>query len=181
MVDNFAYFGRLLPFGKGEKYLVYLHRRKKENPELKDDTVDLGDPGVLKGWWLVGSADELESLRETMIAESRKYNARVCLKPNRVVVEDLKDESFTSMLLTQRLSENLYIVDCDGADHSELSSIREAIRLCPWGGDALLYEVPTPNGVHLITKPFHLGAFRQEYPNVHIRTNRATVLYFDKQ
>lgn len=181
MVDNFAYFERLLPFDKGEKYLAYLHRRGKENPELEDDTVDNGNPDVLKGWWLIGSAAELEALRETLIEKSREYNARVCLKPNRVVVEDLKDESFTSMLCTQRQSENLYIIDCDETDLPDLSDIRETILKSPWGSDALLYEAPTPNGVHLITKPFHLGTFREKYPNVHIRTNRATVLYFDKK
>lgn len=181
MVDNFAYFERLLPFDGGEKYLVYLHRRGKENPELTDDTVDYGNPDVLKGWWLIGSAAELEDLRETLIEMSREYNARVCLKPNRVVVEDLKDESFTSMLCTQRLSENLYIIDCDAPDLGDIPAIKEIIRQSPWGADALLYEAPTPNGVHLITKPFHLGTFRQKYPNVHIRTNRATVLYFDKK
>ncbi len=179
MVDNFAYFERLLPFDRGEKYLVYLHRRAKENPDLGDDTVDYGNPDVLKGWWLIGSAAELESLREILIEKSREYNARVYLKPNRVVVEDLEDESFTSMLRTQRLSENLYIIDCDAPDLGDIPAIKETIRKSPWGSDALLYEAPTPNGVHLITKPFHLGVFREKYPSVHIRTNRATVLYFD--
>ncbi len=179
MVDNFAYFEKLLPFDKGEKYLVYLHRRAKENPELEDDTVDCGNPEVLKGWWLIGSADELESLRETLIANSREHNARVCIKVNRVVTEDLKDKSFTSMLCTQRLSENLYIIDCDAADVKNIPAIKKTIRESFWGEDALLYEVPTPNGVHLITKPFHLGVFRERYPNVHIRASRATVLYFD--
>lgn len=181
MVDNFAYFERLLPFDRGEKYLVYLHRRAKENPDLTDDTVDYGNPDVLKGWWLIGSASELESLRETLIAKSREYNARVCLKVNRVVTEDLKDESFTSLLRTQRLGENLYIIDCDAADLKNIPAIKETILESPWGDDALLYEVPTVNGVHLITKPFHLGAFRQKYPNVHIGTSRATILYFDNQ
>ena len=181
MVDNFAYFETLLPFDKGEKYLVYLHRRGKENPELTDDTVDYGNPDVLKGWWLIGSAAELEALRETLIEKSREYNARVCLKPNRVVVEDLKDETFTSMLRTQRLGENLYIIDCDETDRANIPAIKEIIWQSPWGADALRYEVPTPNGVHLITDTFHLGTLRERFPSVHIRTSRGTVLYYDKK
>lgn len=180
-VDNFAYFKSRLSFKAGEKFLVYLHRRKKENPDLQDDTIDFGDESVLKGWWLVGSADELESLRETMIAESRKYNARVYIKPSPVHPEDLKDSTFTSALRTQRQSENLYIIDCDSVDVPHLSDIKALIEDSFPNYSKIVYEVPSVNGVHLITIPFLLKDFKREYPRIHFGISRGTVLYYDKQ
>ena len=45
--------------------------------------------------------------------------------------------------------------------------------------DYLYAEMPTPGGVHLITKPFNSKAFQEEFPTIDLHKNSmGTVLYF---
>lgn len=38
-------------------------------------------------------------------------------------------------------------------------------------------EIPTKNGVHLITQPFNVQQFKEKYPDIDIHKNNPTVLY----
>lgn len=180
-VDNFGYFKKHLPFQEGVCFLVYLHRRKKENDDMVSDTIDNGDENVLKGWWLIHDAKELDSLRDEMIAGVREHNARLYVKPTPVHPEDLKEKTFSQALLTQRQSENLYIIDCDRQDIPHLDDIKSLIEDSFPKYKKIVYEVPSVHGVHLITKPFLLQEFKRKYPIIHFGVSRGTVLYYENK
>ena len=38
-------------------------------------------------------------------------------------------------------------------------------------------EIPTKNGLHLITNPFPLDKFKKEYPDIHIHKDNPTILF----
>ena len=44
----------------------------------------------------------------------------------------------------------------------------------------LFAEVPTKNGVHLITNPFNLNSFKFGFPNIDVHKNNPTILYIPK-
>lgn len=180
VVDNFAYFEQLLPFAEGVGFLVYLHRRWKENPDVEDDFIDGGNPEVLKGWWIVQSAEQLEALKAELVAKSAEYKARVYIKPTPIHLSDLKEQTFTAALLTQRQGDNLYIIDCDKRELPILSDIKATIEASFPDYPKLVYEVPSVSGVHLIVKPFLLQEFKRKYPNIHFGISRGTVLYYNK-
>ncbi len=179
-VDNFRYFEEHLPFSKGICFLVYLHRRMKDNDDMTSDYIDKGDDNVLKGWWLIHDAEELESLKDEMVEGVRAHNARLYLKPTPVHPEDLKEMTFSQALLTQRQSENLYIIDCDRCDLPHLDEIKALIEDSFPSYRKIVYEVPSVYGRHLITKPFLLQEFKKRYPIIHFGVSRGTVLYYEK-
>ena len=41
----------------------------------------------------------------------------------------------------------------------------------------VIAEVPTKNGIHLITTPFNLQQFKEKYPDVDVHKNNPTLLY----
>jgi hypothetical protein len=43
-----------------------------------------------------------------------------------------------------------------------------------------MYKVPTKNGIHLITNPFNLNAFKFGFPNIDVHKNNPTILYIPK-
>lgn len=43
----------------------------------------------------------------------------------------------------------------------------------------ILAKIPTKSGWHLITKPFNLQQFKQQYPDVDVQKNNPTLLYFE--
>lgn len=43
----------------------------------------------------------------------------------------------------------------------------------------IIIKIPTKNGWHLITKPFNLQQFKQQYSDVDIQKNNPTLLYFE--
>ena len=43
----------------------------------------------------------------------------------------------------------------------------------------ILAKIPTKSGWHLITKPFNLQQFKQQYPDIDVQKNNPTLLYFE--
>ena len=43
----------------------------------------------------------------------------------------------------------------------------------------ILAKIPTKSGWHLITKPFNLQQFKQQYSNIEVQKNNPTLLYFE--
>ena len=48
-------------------------------------------------------------------------------------------------------------------------------------GEKIIASIPTKNGVHIITKPFDLQAFKEIFTQMEIHKNNPTLLYFKKQ
>lgn len=44
--------------------------------------------------------------------------------------------------------------------------------------DFIYAEIPTVNGIHLITKPFNTQEFRTKFPDVDVHKNNGTLLYY---
>jgi len=72
-----------------------------------------------------------------------------------------------------------FLIDLDGEQVSLKEEIREFLRAIrpTERPDKVLLEVPSKNGIHLITTPFDLSAFRQRYPDIDVHKDNPTNLY----
>jgi hypothetical protein len=50
----------------------------------------------------------------------------------------------------------------------------------PYDPDKIIGVIKTLNGCHLITKPFNIVQFREKYPDVEVKKNSPTLLYYSK-
>ena len=49
---------------------------------------------------------------------------------------------------------------------------------CEFNGKVIA-KIPTKNGWHLITKPFNLQQFKQQYSNIEVQKNNPTLCYME--
>ena len=75
-----------------------------------------------------------------------------------------------------------WIIDIDFKDVSDTDIIRiqKAINDCKPGGKNIIAEIPTPNGAHIITRPFNTQQFmlhQSLYYKCSIQKNNPTILY----
>lgn len=178
-VNNFPRIATLLEF-KDEKsfYFVQILKRRKENPEMKSGV------RVVNNYYIYSLAD-LEKLKERIIEDCYKHNARAYINLNRLDTE--KIALYTTKLSMEyiiqgdyRAVKNAYATAC-GSHHSEknkrwtidideenlpikaeVRSIIEELHAEIKGNDyKILAEVPTKSGVHIISNPFNLMKFRE--------------------
>ena len=72
-----------------------------------------------------------------------------------------------------------WIIDIDQKDN--MRYINDVIRFvenqCEPIGAKYIMLNDTPNGFHIITKPFNLAKFKEVYPDIDVHKNNPTVLY----
>ena len=193
-IDNFELIKPLLEFEQEEDeyYVIYILKRRKDNPEME------GDSKVIKDYY-VTSLKYLESKKEEIIQLCEVSNARAVINLNR---KRYKDTAFVMLeKLALALSEekyqgvrNLYrkssgnakivgqkrwILDIDEKLPEErIKQFCTFIhRLRPEGKKEIAL-LPSKNGWHLITTPFDLKTFNeQEVFNFEVKRDNPTNLY----
>jgi hypothetical protein len=90
-----------------------------------------------------------------------------------VDIKDFKDEACMRHELD--FNGNEVCASC-GIVKGTLISTLQALQLVT-KRDPMLEILPTPNGVHIITRPFNLEVFREHYPKVDVHKDNPTILY----
>lgn len=78
-----------------------------------------------------------------------------------------------------------WVVDCDFSTDFTTEDVAEVAKFIdtqcqPLDREKCVTAIPTRNGIHLITTPFDLRAFRESYPDIDVHKNNPTVLYIPK-
>lgn len=191
MVDNFEQIKDLLQFdSEDDFYFIQILKRKKENPELGNNSY------VVKTYY-IKCIDDLEKDKAEMICLANFHNARVCINLNRRsfericfhLLQDITNHIMNKSFKDTRRSYNSvcgsysnekygkkWIVDIDekGRKSNEVLKLIDSLRP---EGDKLITIVETKNGIHLITKPFDVQQFKEVYPEIDIQKNNPTILY----
>lgn len=189
MVNNLELVKPLLKFeSEDDFYFIQVLQRKKENPHIGSNS------RVIKEYF-VGSIEYLESRFEEMKTLSSVFNARVVINLNK---RSYYKTAFKSMENVAGIMANkhfnkihrAYSSAC-GQGHNDsnkkwILDIDEEFDFDWWynlneriedlGGKTIV-RIPTKNGCHLITTPFRLDIFKQEYPNIDVHKNNPTILY----
>lgn len=207
IVDNFEQILKFIDIKEelDDFYFLQIIKRRKENPEM-------GSNSTIVKTYYVTSKEYLERKRDEIIMFCEEANARACISLNkrsfekiafhtlRKVAEQICNKDFQSVRNAfdkacgafQEESDKKWIIDLDGdLQEYDVSEINDIILSCfpnPYIETKLITVIPTPNGKHMITKPFNIqefnNRFKANYPSLEIpdiHKNNPTILYFNKK
>lgn len=198
IVDNFRLFERVLNFKSDDEfYFVQVLVRKKDGnsgPGINGD-----NKNRLIKFYRIRSIQELQQLEHEIKGICNLCNARAYIHPTKRSFSEVADEYLrvsTDVYLSKDYkgligsystacgksfikSDKKFIIDLDGEDVKKANEIADFIdNECKPDGIKLQYIVPTVHGMHFITKPFDVGKFTSEYPNIDVHKNNPTLLYY---
>lgn len=199
MIDNFHNITYLMSdkFNKDEFYFLQIIKRRKDNPTLKTNSIDIKH-------MFISDYNNLLDKKEEIVEYCLLNNARAYLNLNRrsykkVALQTLKLVS--SNIASDNYNIKSCYLSCCGKHHSEKDKkwlfdidwdehqgidrdkfINELVTFTQklvyeTGKDDTIYFIPTKNGEHLIMRPFNKAKFWLKYPNIDIKTNNPTLLY----
>lgn len=194
MVNNFNLIRNLLDFPtSGTFYFLQILKRRKDNPGMQ------GDSKVINNYFIY-SLEYFDSIQATVIKECEDNNARAYMRLNKrdnrkIALQVLKKTADLIVNEDYRAVKNVYESIC-GEYHSDNEkkwivdidvhfpdnqvtafAIAEFISKIEPLGQKVLANIPTKNGLHLITKPFNVQEFKKQYPEIDIHKDNPTVLY----
>jgi hypothetical protein len=193
MIDNIELIKTLLHFtDKGDFYMLYVFKRKKDQPEGERDNHQ--SVRTIKTY-CIESIDHLEKRYEEIKQLCEMFKARayihvqkqnhkdVSLNMLAILAERIRDGVdkqkglFDSVVGQIKTQEKRWIVDIDTKDIQELRNVQVTINRCKPEGPKTKYVIPTKNGYHLITDKFDVKTFKEEYPNLDIQKKNPTLLF----
>ena len=188
MVNNFELIKNFVEFDSDDDfYLCQILKRRKENPEMLTDTINIDN-------FYIKSKEDFDKYAERIVEICDRNRARAYIRLNRRNYEDvahetnfliagyLKNKDFKSVSKaylsacgkSHSEKNKKWILDLDSEHLSSLDSVKEFLFVM----ESILYlEVPTKNGVHLITSGFDPNKFTKIYPTIEIKKDQPTILY----
>jgi hypothetical protein len=193
MIDNIEIIKSLLNFSeKGDFYMLYVFKRKKDQPEGERDNHQ--SVRTIKTYCIESidhlerRYDEIKQLCEMFKARAyihvQKQNHKdVSLNMLSSLAERIRDGVsnqkglFDSVVGQIKTQEKRWIVDIDTKDIQVLRNVQVTINGCKPEGPKTKYVIPTKNGFHLITDKFDVLEFKKQYPEIDIQKKNPTLLY----
>jgi len=177
MIDNIELIKPLLNFTeKGDFYMLYVFKRKKDQPEGERDNHQ--SVRTIKTYCidsvehLERRYDEVKQLCEMFKARAyihvQKQNHRdVSLEMMVALAEKIRNDQnnqkglFDSVVGQIKTYEKKWIVDIDTKDEIVVHRIAHIINQMKPEGDKIITCIPTKNGYHLITDRFDVLTFNK--------------------
>jgi len=202
MIDNINIIKPLLNFEeKGDFYMLYVFKRKKDQPEGERDNHQ--SVRTIKTYCIESidhlerRYDEVKQLCEMFKARAyihvQKQNHRdVSLDMLASLAERIKNGVqnqkglFDSVVGQIKTQEKRWIIDVDdisidGFNHDPSQiKMREFINELQKeaGREPHMTFIKTRSGFHIITQPFNVMKFKEKYPDVDIQKKNPTLLYY---
>jgi len=193
MIDNIEHIKKLLNFEeKGDFYMLYVFKRKKDQPEGERDNHQ--SVRTIKSYcvdsieYLEKRYDEIKQLCEMFKARAyihvQKQNHRdVSLNMMVALAQRIQDGNhkqqglFDSVVGQLKTYEKRWIVDIDVSDYHAVYEVTKFISTLKPEGPKVESVIPTKNGYHLITKRFDVKTFSEKYPEISVQKKNPTLLY----
>lgn len=179
MIDVLEEIKPLLVFeSEDDFYMLQLTQRKKDNPQI-------GSNSRVFKTYRIPNVEYLEKRYEEIKTLCTVLNARAMLRLNKRSYKKIAYKNLHQVadLISQGMHQQVsaaydhmcgrnhndkvkkWIVDIDSIDGEKVSQIRvnnviEAINSCMPEGDKILIQLPTKNGVHLVTRPFNVAEYK---------------------
>lgn len=202
IIDNLRTIKGLLNFeNEGDFYMLYVFKRKKDQPEGERDNHQ--SVRTIKTYcvdsieYLEKRYDEIKQLCEMFKARAyihvQKQNHKdVSLNMMVALAQRIQDGNlrqqhlFDSVVGQLKTHEKRWIIDIDNVStdsfaHAEYyTSMREYINELQEeaGKDKSMTFVKTKSGFHIITQPFNVMKFKEKYPDIDIQKKNPTLLYY---
>ena len=194
MINNIDIIKPLLNFSeKGDFYMLYVFKRKKDQPEGERDNHQ--SVRTIKTY-CIESIDHLDRRWDEIVQMCEMFKARayihvqkqnhfdVSLSMMVALAERIQNGNtnqkglFDSVVGQIKTQEKRWIIDVDDTDTKALVGITEFIHSLRPEGDKLEIVIPTKSGYHLITKRFDVMKFKEKYPDIDIQKKNPTLLYY---
>lgn len=198
MINNFnlitPWFENLLD--QGDFYFVQIIQRKKEC-DISSNYNVIKDYHFFDKEYFLSKRNEIITLCKTFNARAYFWiNPRNCKEVQyeilREIIESLEQNTHNLFKCVSRAigrkRNNKYqakwILDFDTKDWSIINKYLDLVKECRPEGEKIKYDLPTVNGIHIITTPFDIEQFKQklaiaQLPNINIHKDNPTVLYYD--
>jgi competence protein ComGF len=198
MINNIEQIKGLLHFeAPGDFYMLYVFKRKKDQPEGERDNHQ--SVRTIKTY-CIESIDHLDRRYDEIKQMCEMFKARAYIHVQKQNHSDVSLEMM--MQLAQRIKngqpnqkglfdsvvgqiktqEKRWIVDIDTKDERVLEKITKLVNALRPEGDKVVATIPTKNGYHLITNRFDVLGFQQvmnlqgDIPD--IQKKNPTLLYY---
>jgi len=195
MINNLDIIKPLLNFEKkGDFYMLYVFKRKKDQPENERDNHQ--SVRTIKTY-CIESIDHLERRWQEIQQLCEMFKARayihvqkqnhfdVSLNMMVALAQRIQDGNtnqkglFDSVVGQIKTQEKRWIVDIDTTDLEFVSQVEFFIQYeCKPDGPKIESRIPTKNGYHIITKKFDVKQFSERYPEIDIQKKNPTLLYY---
>jgi len=194
MIDNIEHIKKLLNFEeKGDFYMLYVLKRKKDQPEGERDNHQ--SVRTIKSYcvdsieYLEKRYDEIKQLCEMFKARAyihvQKQNHRdVSLNMMVALAQRIQDGNhkqqglFDSVVGQLKTYEKRWIVDIDTKDEEIVEEVATFINTkCRPIQDKICSIIPTKNGYHLITDRFDIITFFEKYPAIDVQKKNPSLLF----
>jgi hypothetical protein len=194
MINNIEQIKKLLNFSdNGDFYMLYLFKRKKDQPEGERDNHQ--SVRTIKTY-CIESVDHLERRYDEIKQLCEMFKARayihvqkqnhkdVSLNMLASLAERIRDGVsnqkglFDSVVGQIKTQEKRWVVDIDITDYHAVYEITKFISTLQPEGTKVESVIPTKNGYHLITSKFDVKTFSEKYPEISIQKKNPTLLYF---
>jgi len=199
VINNFQQISKLLQFRSDDDfYHLQIIKRKKDHPEIGSNSL------VIKTYY-IKSEDHLAKVEPEIIALCNFHGARACINLNRrsfekmafhtlkKVTDQIMNKDFKSVRKAYESvcgayaneSNKKWIIDIDnisidGFNHQD-SMIQLRSRIIELQIEAghlqSMNFIRTKSGIHIISAPFNLQKFREEFPDIDVHKDNPTILY----
>ena len=193
MKDNRHIISQFLKFdSEDDFYHLQILKRKKEHPELGSNSY------VVKTYY-IRSLEYLDLKFPEMKALCEFHNARAYINLNvrsfeklafqalKKVTDQIMNKDFKSVRKAYESvagacgtgKNKTWVVDIDYANptNTQYKELKDYINQEIPESGGVLAEIPTKNGIHLITSPFRLDTFMEKFPGIDVHKNNPTVLF----
>jgi len=171
---------KILPFlqfdSEDDFYFLQILQRKKENPQLGSNS------RVIKNYYIT-SQQHLLNRYEEIKKLCKVFNARASIRLNRRSFEKVGFKALENIANTMQNREykhlmksydracgllnnektKRWIIDIDENDVIWLEQVINAIQPCEPLGNKILTQIPSKSGIHLITSPFNVQQFKENF------------------
>ena len=202
MINNIDIIKPLLNFEeKGDFYMLYVFKRKKDQPEGEKDNHQ--SVRTIKTY-CIESVDHLERRYDEVMQLCEMFKARAYIHVQKQNHRDVSLDMlvslaerikngvqnqkglFDSVVGQIKTQEKRWIIDIDnvsvdGFNHSPSQiEMREYINELQKeaGKEEGMTFIKTRSGFHIITQPFNVMKFKEKYPEVDIQKKNPTLLYY---
>jgi len=194
MLNNLEQIKGLLNFEKrGDFYMLYVFKRKKDQPENERDNHQ--SVRTIKTY-CIESIDHLDRRWDEIVQLCEMFKARayihvqkqnhfdVSLNMMVALAQKIQDGNhnqkglFDSVVGQIKTQEKRWIVDIDTKDFKTLVEVGDFIDNLRPVGNKVITTIPTKNGFHLITERFDVKTFSEKYPDIDIQKKNPTLLYY---
>ena len=202
MIDNFELIKPLLKFPNDDIYYhLQILRRGKDHPELPAanrmikayficslESLDYVEQEIKDLCKFFGARAYInlapKSIKKTTMLQikylaQRAYEGdfKKIWKSWNTCAGEIKGEKPRWVVDIDDNSDNYPIKDKVYNIETFIDKICEPRDVYPHRGAKVIINIPTKSGYHLITTPFNLQQFKEEYPDIDVHKNNPTLLY----